>query len=148
MRNKTTSKSRRWTLSDVTYILSSTMFDGAGRRLYKFGITSEAMAEQRLLGLKRAARSFNLEYVMRALTGRHAAAVEGQLLSLGEPLDLKGFDGYSEYRWLTEEQLQQARSILTKWANAVREEELQFISNCAVQGLVDTKCETPVIQGL
>lgn len=85
---------------------------------------------------------------MQVVTGRHAVAVEGQLLLLGEPLDLEGFDGYSEYRWLTEEQLQQAQSILTKWAEIAQEETLQLVADQTVQGLVDTKRETPVIQGL
>ena len=114
MHNWPTKKTYRERRPDTVYLLSSCLYDNAGRRLYKFGVTRADLGDKRLETLRVAAYKYELEYVKKVKTVEHARTIEKQLLQLGERSKARGFAGSTEFRWLTEAELTTALGILSR----------------------------------
>ena len=98
---------------DAIYIWRAINHVFNGLQVYKFGITSARLESRRI---EEVARVAGMEFEILCLTKvkRHAGVVETHLLELGINPQYSGFNGASEFRALTADELQIAIDLIEK----------------------------------
>ena len=86
------------------------VFDGLP--IYKFGITSARLEDRRIVEVARLAR-FEFELILLTNVKGSASILEVELLKLGVSPKFSGFNGASEFRALSESELQAAIELIT-----------------------------------
>lgn len=96
---------------DVVYIWRALGHEFNNRQVYKIGTTSERLGDRRI---KEVARWANMEVdiVILAKVKTHASQIEMKLLELGVNPKYEGFNGSSEFRALTNDELDAALSLI------------------------------------
>jgi len=82
--------------------------------VYKFGSTSARLDDKRISEVARKA-NMDFEIVVLAKVNLQASEIETQLLKLGENPKYSGFNGSSEFRALTDEELRIAIELISKY---------------------------------
>lgn len=100
--------------SDVVYIWRAIGHEYNKLPVYKFGTTSARLNDRRI---SEVAKSADMEFEIILLTEVtvHAAELEFELLKLGVNPRYQGFNGASEFRALTELELQSAIDLIQKF---------------------------------
>lgn len=98
---------------DVVYLWRAVdqVFDGL--QVYKFGITSARLDNRRIVEVARFA-NFEFEILVLANVKGSASALEKGLLELGITPNYSGFNGASEFRALTDDELRTAIDLIGK----------------------------------
>jgi hypothetical protein len=99
--------------SDVVYIWRAIGHEFNKLPIYKFGTTSARLDDRRVSEVARKAE-MQFEIVLLAEVTVHAAELEVELLKLGANPKYRGFNGASEFRALTHEELQSAIELINK----------------------------------
>lgn len=85
----------------------------AGADIYKFGVTCDYLKEKRIREVSIKNKFFDNVEIIRMSLVNNAVALETELLKLGEKVEFdEKFDGYSEFRKLTMEELNLAISMI------------------------------------
>jgi len=100
--------------SDAIYVWRAIGHKFNNLQVYKFGTTSKRLKERRI---SEVARQANMEFEIIALANVtiHASELEAQLLKLGANPMYRGFNGASEFRALTDSELNEAISLIKKF---------------------------------
>jgi hypothetical protein len=100
--------------SDAVYIWRAIGHEYNKLPVYKFGTTSARLNDRRI---SEVAKSANMEFEIVLLTevAVHSAELEVELLKLGANPKYSGFNGASEFRALTEVELQSAIDLIRKF---------------------------------
>ncbi len=100
--------------SDAVYIWRAIGHKFNNLPIYKFGTTSVRLEDRRI---SEVARQANMEFEVIVLTRVmvHASELEVQLLKLGVSPRYQGFNGASEFRALTELELQKAIDLVSQY---------------------------------
>ena len=100
--------------SDVVYIWRAIGHEFNKLPVYKFGTTSARLDDRRVSEVARKAE-MQFEIVLLAEVTVHAAELEVELLKLGANPKYRGFNGASEFRALTQEELKSAIELINKY---------------------------------
>jgi hypothetical protein len=100
--------------SDVVYIWRAVGHEFNKLPVYKFGTTSARLNDRRVSEVARKAE-MQFEIVLLTEVTVHAAELEVELLKLGASPKYHGFNGASEFRALTEAELQSAIELIQKF---------------------------------
>ena len=88
------------------------MFNGL--QVYKFGTTSARLEDRRISEVARFA-AMDFDIVILTKVSVHASELEFQLLQIGTNPQYKGFNGASEFRALTDDELETAIELIKKY---------------------------------
>ena len=88
------------------------IFDGL--QVYKFGVTSARLEDRRISEVARYA-GMEFEIIILTKLTVHASELESQLLELGVNPQYHGFNGSSEFRALTDSELDTALDLIRKY---------------------------------
>lgn len=102
---------QKYTDNDAIYIWSTGQ-PFQGRMVYKFGVTSARLDDQRIKQVAKKWGFDNFEVIIIQKTNGPASKIEAQLLRLGTDPEWTGFDGASEMRALYEFELEKALNII------------------------------------
>lgn len=97
--------------SDAIYIWKAIGQTFNGLQVYKFGITSSRLDDRRINEVAKKA-SMKFEVILLAKVSINAVEIETQLLKLGFNPKYVGFNGSSEFRSLTVEELDLATKLI------------------------------------
>ena len=98
------------------------VFDGLN--VYKFGVTSARLDDRRIVEVARFAK-FEFEVILLVNIKGAASVLESELLKLGASPGFIGFNGASEFRALTDSELQTAKSLIEKHQNLTQDSILR-----------------------
>ena len=103
--------------SDAIYVWRAVGHEFNSLPVYKFGTTSARLEDRRITEVARFAK-MDFEIVVLTKVTIHASELEAQLLKFGANPMYEGFNGASEFRALTDEELQDALDLISKftWA--------------------------------
>ncbi len=109
--------------NDTAYIHKKVNDSDRGFNVVDVGITSWRRGDKRLQENIREAKSAGLELegLARVFVNRNATYVEKELLDLGVSANLSGFNGASEYRLMTDQELEKALVVVEKAAMEITE---------------------------
>lgn len=99
--------------SDAVYVWRAIGHMFNGLQIYKFGTTSARLEDRRISEVARFA-GMEFEIVILTRVTVHASELELQLLKLGSNPQYKGFNGASEFRALTDDELESAIELIKK----------------------------------
>jgi hypothetical protein len=85
-----------------------------GLPIYKFGITSARLEDRRIVEVARLAK-FEFELILLTYVKGSATVLESELLKLGVSPKFSGFNGASEFRALTDAQLELAIDLIKRY---------------------------------
>lgn len=108
--------SERKSAADVIYIWRAVGWAFNGKCVYKIGLTSSRRKKARLTKGKRSADAEVDIILMIKVPSGGAYKIEKELLSIGDNPKYSGFDGCTEFRAMSEAQLQVAIETATKYA--------------------------------
>ena len=110
--------------SDMIYLWRAVgqVFDGLN--VYKFGVTSARLDDRRIVEVARFAK-FEFEVILLVNIKGAASVLESELLKLGASPGFIGFNGASEFRALTDSELQTAKSLIEKHQNLTQDSILR-----------------------
>jgi len=97
--------------SDTVYIWRALDHQFNGLPIYKFGTTSTRLGHQRITEVARLG-GMTFDIVILAKVKVHASVIEGELLQIGSNPRYSGFNGASEFRALTDEELKHALRLI------------------------------------
>lgn len=97
--------------ADTVYIWRAIGHEFNGLPVYKFGTTSARLYDRRIIEVARFA-NMEFEIVTLVSVNVHASEVEAELLKIGINPRYQGFNGASEFRALTENELRVALEIV------------------------------------
>jgi hypothetical protein len=100
--------------SDAVYIWKAIGHMFNGLQVYKFGTTSARLEDRRISEVARYA-GMEFEIIILAKLSLHASELEYQLLELGINPQYQGFNGASEFRALTCDELEAAIELIKKY---------------------------------
>jgi len=100
--------------SDAVYIWRAIGHEFNSTPVYKFGVTSARLEDRRITEVARFA-NMDFEIVVLTKVTIHASELEAQLLKFGANPMYEGFNGASEFRALTDEELQEALNLIIKF---------------------------------
>ena len=99
--------------NDAVYIWQALDFTYNGLPVYKIGLTSYRLQDQRVTSVAKAAQTqYNILRIVKTNVPAHV--LEGQLLKLGANPKYCDFDGCTEFRALTPQELEKALNLLEK----------------------------------
>jgi hypothetical protein len=100
--------------SDAVYIWKAIGHVFNGLQVYKFGTTSARLEDRRISEVARfAGMDFDIVILIKVTV--HASELESKLLQLGTNPQYKGFNGASEFRALTDDELEAAIEVIRKY---------------------------------
>ena len=97
--------------SDVVYIWKAIGQTFNGHQVYKFGITSSRLEDRRVTEVAKKA-NLEFELILLSKVSVNAVEIESKLLNLGFNPKYTGFNGASEFRALTDEELNFAVNLV------------------------------------
>ena len=97
--------------NDAIYIWRAVGHRYGGEDVYKIGVTSARLGDQRIDQVARKAGIEADVVILKAVPGK-ASDLEGELLRLGEDPQYVGMDGATEFRALSEEDVEQALEMI------------------------------------
>ena len=100
--------------SDAVYVWRAIGHEFNNLPVYKFGTTSARLEDRRIIEVARFAK-MDFEIVVLTKVTIHASELEAQLLKFGANPMYEGFNGASEFRALTDEELQEALDLISKF---------------------------------
>jgi len=100
--------------SDAVYVWRAVGHEFNNLPVYKFGTTSARLEDRRITEVARFAK-MDFEIVVLTKVTIHASELEAQLLKFGANPMYEGFNGASELRALTDEELQEALDLISKF---------------------------------
>jgi hypothetical protein len=100
--------------SDAVYIWKAIGHMFNGLQVYKFGTTSARLEDRRISEVARFA-AMDFDIVILTKVSVHASELEFQLLQIGTNPQYKGFNGASEFRALTDDELETAIELIKKY---------------------------------
>ena len=99
---------------DAVYIWIAIGHVFNGLQVYKFGTTSARLEDRRISEVARfAGMDFDIVILIKVTV--HASELESKLLQLGTNPQYKGFNGASEFRALTDDELEAAIEVIRKY---------------------------------
>jgi hypothetical protein len=99
--------------SDAVYIWKAIGHMFNGLQVYKFGTTSARLEDRRISEVARFA-AMDFDIVILTKVSVHASELESQLLQIGINPQYKGFNGASEFRALTDSELDAALDLIRR----------------------------------
>jgi hypothetical protein len=99
---------------DAVYIWKAVNHTFNGLQVYKFGTTSVRLEGRRIEEVAKKAE-MDFEIVLLYEVREHASEIETQILEYGVNPNYKGFNGSSEFRALTNQELQAAIDLVNKY---------------------------------
>jgi hypothetical protein len=100
--------------SDAVYVWKAIGHMFNGLQVYKFGTTSARLENRRISEVARFA-DMDFDIVILTTVTAHASELESQLLQIGTNPHYKGFNGASEFRALTDDELKAAIDLIKKY---------------------------------
>ena len=100
--------------SDTVYVWKAIGHMFNGLQVYKFGTTSARLENRRISEVARFA-DMDFDIVILTTVTVHASELESQLLQIGTNPHYKGFNGASEFRALTDDELKAAIDLIKKY---------------------------------
>ena len=99
-------------MKDTIYIWQALNLLSNGKNVYKIGVTSSQFGDLRMAKVA-SAGGFEPELIIK-LQVYKPTKLEKQLLKLGSPVKFEKFDGYTEFRSLTDLELKSAINLIKK----------------------------------
>jgi hypothetical protein len=113
--------------NDAIYIWKAIGWTYNGEQVYKVGVTSARLDDVRIKQVTKAA-DVEAEIVMLAKVNGMATRLEVALKSIGHDPKYVGFDGCSEFRAMSDDQLKQALALIAQAAQETIDEESNVAS--------------------
>jgi len=113
--------------NDAIYIWKAIGWTYNGEQVYKVGVTSARLDDVRIKQVTKAA-DVEAEIVMLAKVNGMATRLESTLLSIGHDPKYVDFDGCTEFRAMSDEQLKQALALIAQAAQETIDEESDVTS--------------------
>jgi len=113
--------------NDAIYIWKALGWTFNGEQVYKVGVTSARLDDVRIKQVTKAA-DVKAEIVMLAKVKGMATRLEVALKSIGHDPKYVGFDGCTEFRAMSDEQLKQALALIAQAAQETIDEESNVAS--------------------
>jgi len=113
--------------NDAIYIWKAVGWTYNGEQVYKVGVTSARLGTQRINKVCQRV-DVESEIVMLAKVNGKATALESTLLSIGHDPKYVDFDGCTEFRAMSDEQLKQALALIAQAAQETIDEESNVAS--------------------
>ena len=107
--------------NDAIYIWKAVGWTYNGEQVYKVGVTSARLNDCRIKDVAKAA-DVEAEIVMLTKVNGKATALESALKSIGHDPKYIGFNGSSEFRAMSDEQLKQALALIAQAAQETIDE--------------------------
>lgn len=107
-------ENRSPTDNDAIYIWCAVGAVFNGNKVYKVGITSSRLSDNRVKMVAKKA-GFKAEIIALHKVSRKASEIECELLSIGERPMYEKFDGHSEFRAMSHEDLARAVEVASRW---------------------------------
>ena len=100
--------------SDAVYIWKAINHTFNGLQVYKFGTTSARLEDRRIEEVAKKA-DMDFEIVLLCKVREHASEIESKILEFGVNPHYRGFNGSSEFRALTNQELKAAINFVNKY---------------------------------
>ena len=113
--------------NDAVYIWKALGWTYNGEQVYKVGVTSARLNDRRINAVANSA-DVEAEIVMLAKVNGKATDLESALLSIGHDPKYVDFDGCTEFRAMSDEQLKQALALIAQAAQETTDEESNVAS--------------------